>query len=214
LAWLNPINLPCFPACPSTGRCDGRADDRCPGVYAHHVVTWGSIEGAPPPSLSDPVRACRSGTGGGACALCSAKILGVTPAATALVVPCAITCAGRSCVVVTWCGSRPLHSPFGGRLSAPACLVLVQLLILLQCASAEATEANHQTKSFTARRLDCPTAAALKAPLSARSIAFWKPRSTAQTGVVEHCWPQAHSWAKPQPPHSAQQPYTLGNQTV
>jgi hypothetical protein len=37
---------------------------------------------------------------------------------------------------------------------------------------------------------------------------------TAQTGTAEHCWPQAHSWAKPQPPHSAQQPCTLGPQTV
>jgi hypothetical protein len=37
---------------------------------------------------------------------------------------------------------------------------------------------------------------------------------TAQTGTAGHRWPQAHSWAKPQPPHSAQQPCTLGTQTV
>jgi hypothetical protein len=37
---------------------------------------------------------------------------------------------------------------------------------------------------------------------------------TAQTGTAEHCWPQAHSSVKPHPPHSAQQPCTLGPQTV
>ena len=36
----------------------------------------------------------------------------------------------------------------------------------------------------------------------------------AQTGTAEHRWPQAHSWAKPQPPHSAQQPCALGPQTA
>jgi hypothetical protein len=33
------------------------------------------------------------------------------------------------------------------------------------------------------------------------------------TGVVEHFWPQAHSWAKSQPTQSPQQPCTLVPQT-
>jgi hypothetical protein len=37
---------------------------------------------------------------------------------------------------------------------------------------------------------------------------------TTQTGTAEHPWPQAHSWAKPQPPHSAQQPCAVGPQAV